>query len=83
MKKKIEKKLWDDFCNKNNTSSYSLIVAVAVLMIWEDNCKTEDEAHQTLIKAGFGLTGAQASMALSLALAGKPDKWLDVTNIVK
>lgn len=77
MKKKLNKKQWQDFVNKNCFNSYSLVVVLSVLTIWEAGCKTKDECHKELTNADFGLSGVQAGMAISFALAHQEPDWLD------
>lgn len=68
---------WNDMVLKNCQSSYGLVVALAVLMLWESGVKDENEANTCLLDFELGLSGAQAGMAISLALGGKPTNWLD------
>ena len=75
--KKITLKKWQDFTAKNAGSSYSLIVNLAILLIWEAGAKTEESGQKILIKQELGLSGAQAQMAISMAIQRDAEDWLD------
>lgn len=79
--RKITKKDWENQVKINCNSSYGLVVALAVLMLWESGVSNEAEAERKLQEFGLGLSGAQAGIALSLALTGKPTGWLDKTMV--
>lgn len=63
-KKQLTKKEWADFVGKNCDNSYSLVVCLAILLLWEEpNKKPEEVLH------GIGLSGAQAEMAIGFVKA--------------
>lgn len=72
--KKITTKKWKDFVSKNCKDSYSLVVCLAILILWEAEVKDKENAHKVLMEEELGLSGAQAGMAISFALSHKPDK---------
>jgi hypothetical protein len=79
--KKITEKKWKKFVANNSKSSYSLAVCLTTLNIWEAGAKTEKEAHEAISKNPMGLSGAQAGMAINLALTRNAEDWLDKTMI--
>ena len=79
-KKKISKKEWAEFTAKNADSSYGLVVNLAILILWEAGVKTEEEASKELMAEELGLSGAQAGMAISMALQRDAEEWLDETS---
>lgn len=58
-KKKLTKKEWSEFVSKNSDNSYSLVVCLAILLLWEEPNKDPVE-----VLSGYGLSGAQAEMAI-------------------
>jgi len=78
MKKEISKNKWQDFVKKNSCDSYSLVVCLAILILFEAKVKNKEEAQKVLIEEKLGLSGAQAQMAIGYALnhevEGLPDK---------
>ena len=74
---KITIEQWGSFIAKNCGDSYSLVVCLAVLNLWEAGVKTEKEAEKELHKVKLGLSGAQAEMAISFALKNDAEEWLD------
>lgn len=76
----LSKEMWKKFVAENSTTSYSLVVCLCILCIWEAGCTTEEEAHAELVRCHFGITGAQAEMAIDYALSYNfPDAELDET----
>jgi hypothetical protein len=75
--KNITKKQWQDFVVKNCGDSYSLVVCMAILNLWEAGVKTEKEAETELCKEKLGLSGFQAEMAIQFALENNAEKWID------
>jgi len=75
--KKITKKFWKEFVAKNSFDSYSLVVCLTVLSLWEAGCKTQEECDEEISKSDYGLSGAQAGMAINLVLNSEEPKWLD------
>lgn len=59
MKKQLTKKEWADFVSKNCDNSYSLIVCLATMLLWE-----EPKREPIEVLSGLGLSGAQAEMAI-------------------
>ena len=78
MKKEISKNKWQDFVKKNSCDSYSLVVCLAILILFEARIKNREEAYKVLMEEDLGLSGAQAAMAIGYALnhkvKGLPDK---------
>lgn len=70
--KNITLEEWNAFILKNCTSSYSLAVCTAILLLWEEKPSTEQEAHDLLANNLSGLSGAQAEMAMQFAKESKP-----------
>jgi len=58
-KKQLTKKEWADFVGKNSDNSYSLVVCLAIMLLWEEPNKEPIE-----VLRGLGLSGAQAEMAI-------------------
>lgn len=77
MKKIITKEQWATFVSNNSDITYSLVVCLCILSIWEASCKTEEEASAELHKLQLGLSGFQAESAISFALAHELPDWLD------
>ena len=75
--KKITKEQWQKFVSGNCDNSYSLAVCLSILNIWEAGCKTQEEAEKELHRCPMGLSGSQAGMAMSFALAHDAEEWLD------
>lgn len=76
-KKKISKEEWGKFVAENSSLSYSLIVCICIMDIWEAGCKTEDECHKELRRNSYGISGTQAEIAISFALSNDAEEWLD------
>ena len=78
MKKEISKNKWRDFVKKNSCDSYSLVVCLAILILFEAKVKNREEAQKVLMGEELGLSGAQAEMAIGYALnhkvEGLPDE---------
>lgn len=72
MKKQLTKKEWAKFVAKNCDNSYSLVVCLATMFLWEEPNKESIE-----VLRGLGLSGAQAEMAIDFVK--KND--LAVTNL--
>lgn len=70
---KISKEQWGEFVKKNSDNSYSLVVCLCIMNIWEAGAKTKEEAETELHRAQLGITGAQADMAIGYALGNEPD----------
>ncbi len=69
----MTKEKWNTFVGMNSDNSYSLVVCLCIMDIWEGKAQTKEEAHAILEKAQLGITGAQADMAISFALKNTPD----------
>lgn len=67
--KELTKEQWQEFVSKNCDNSYSLVVCLCIINIWEEQAKTSGQAHDTLQRAHLGITGAQADMAIEYALS--------------
>lgn len=69
---------WKNWVAKNCMDSYSLVVVLSVLTLFEAGVETEDEMHRVLTENRFGITGAQADMAIGFykyhKVDGLPDK---------
>jgi len=76
-KKKITKEEWAEFVSKNCDISYSLVVCLAIICIWEASCKTKEEAEAELHRRQFHISGAQAEMAIGYATSYEIPDWLD------
>ena len=59
-KKKLTKEEWRKFVSNNCDNSYSLVVCLATMLLWEKPDKDQFEVLQGL----GGLSGAQAEMAI-------------------
>jgi len=75
--KEITKKEWRSFVSRNADDSYSLVVCLTVLCLWEARVKNKKQAGEEIHRLGFGLSGAQAEMAIGLVLKRDANKWLD------
>lgn len=78
-RKKISKDDWKDFCAENSFVSYTAVITLVILHLWEAGVTTEDEAHKELANYQYRLTGFQAMSAIQYALFYEPDGWLDQT----
>lgn len=67
---------WKEFVFLNCGDSYSFIVCQAILILWEAQVTTLEEAEQVLRTEKMGLSGAQAETAKSMALQRLPSGWL-------
>lgn len=76
-RKKISKQQWQDFIAKNCDDSYSLVVSLCILEIFEHGAKTKEQMDDCLHQIGYGISGAQADFAIGYALKNEPDGWLD------
>lgn len=71
-KKQLTKEDWAKFVSKNCSNSYSLVICLATLLLWEEPGKEP----QVILK-GLGLSGAQAEMAIGFVKGND----LAVTNL--
>jgi len=74
---KITKEQWGEFVKKNSDNSYSFVVCLAILNLWEAGVKTQEEAGKVLMSEEMGLSGAQAQMAINYVLSHDAEDWLD------
>ena len=74
---KITKQEWDNKVLINNSSSYSLVVVLGVLMLWEDKITTREEAEKKLQELELGLSGFQAESILHIFEEYELPDWID------
>lgn len=72
----LSKEEWGKFVSENSTISYSLVVCLCILSIWEAGCKDREEANKELLRCDFGISGAQADMAIDYAMKYQIDESL-------
>lgn len=73
---KITLEQWRIMTFNNCACSYNLTTQAVIMLLWEGKAKTQVEARKILELYSFGLSGAQAEMAISFALGNDPSEWL-------
>jgi len=68
-------KAWREHVAKNCKDSYSLVVELAILILWESGADTEKKALKAL--EGLHLSGNQAEYAMQFSRKYKPSFKLD------
>jgi len=74
---KITKQEWQEHVVKNCHNSYCLAVELAIMDLWEAKIKAEEEGMERLKNDAFNLSGSQAHLAITFALAFDPSDWLN------
>ena len=74
---RINQNKWNKFLTTNGGSSYSLVVCLAILIIWEAGAKDKEEAFKILLAQKLGLSGAQAEYAAQMAMSKDANSWID------